>query len=799
MIPTANRKAIPPFRRALANERHYEAPDAPFSKYQISYSLPPLHLEEFPTKLTNFRSVKEAYEQDVLNGNKEQKDVYVDPNASVLFNAIFPEIVASRGIGKLQQKDFDTWNFREKGGAPQRVLLERVFRMIDKDGNGTIEGDELRQILKETGVLRNEQACEEMFQAVDLDHNGVIDFDEFQEFWKTARFGDNEMQLLGLALRDHMTQKAKPLVENNVEILMHPKDLVVDEHVDFLCVGGPSTYAAALLHKAQYPSDSILHVVGSRFDSNADGSAYYYHERDAFPLYINKVNTGWYCVYADLMKRFRSSESLRDMCVEDRHHVKIAINWGDLLKYPWMVFSIFIPNTYHAFMDLIVRDPKDSLMQQACLHSQRVPRIVETVCEKLGLPSRAFLVRDPDRAVYIDVEGEKRAGEHFDWLNKYADIPYHSLDPSQFGSLVTQALAFDRDGALSPWMFENFYTAFEQVGIKSQQNWFLDSLYVQSDKEENHRLVGTAARFANCETGEVKTISFDKMTFSLGPSGRVVMDPSLSQDAPEDTSGMRTALNSVSNLVARGAMAHKGTMWAAGSSSVCLLGIKRGAASGTKLDTFRKFIDGVNQHWTLIKEREVTVGQDVYDFFVIQMTGGGNFPSRYTKPDFVLNLLYTTEEIFGLNDFEDGDIIYDIVQSRGCGRSVSARNTVGFAPLAKNIVSAYGLGGIGMTTAFANGALQLQVLESLNEKEGDTVLADGTSKGRIGSTASREKLVEFYGEDIFSGVNYEAMIDDPRKTARALGVDQTVTSSEKWMVGSIGTSLATAMTYLAIF
>jgi hypothetical protein len=50
------------------------------------------------------------------------------------------------------------------------------------------------------------------------------------------------------------------------------------------------------------------------------------------------------------------------------------------------------------------------------------------------------------------------------------------------------------------------------------------------------------------------------------------------------------------------------------------LGVKRGAASNKKLDVFRKFIDGVNQqHWTLVKEREVIIGGDdddmIFDFF----------------------------------------------------------------------------------------------------------------------------------------------------------------------------------------
>ena len=55
----------------------------------------------------------------------------------------------------------------------------------------------------------------------------------------------------------------------------------------------------------------------------------------------------------------------------------------------------------------------------------------------------------------------------------------------------------------------------------------------------------------------------------------------------------------------------------------------------------------------------------IYRFFTIQMTGGGNFPSRLIRPDFLLNLLYTTEKIYGLDVMEHA--VHDFTQARGCG------------------------------------------------------------------------------------------------------------------------------------
>lgn len=53
----------------------------------------------------------------------------------------------------------------------------------------------------------------------------------------------------------------------------------------------------------------------------------------------------------------------------------------------------------------------------------------------------------------------------------------------------------------------------------------------------------------------------------------------------------------------------------------------------------------------------------LFDFCVIQMTGSGNFPSSHTKPDFVLNLLYTTEAVFGLEQFEKGALFMTLCRA----------------------------------------------------------------------------------------------------------------------------------------
>jgi len=248
--------------------------------------------------------------------------------------------------------------------------------------------------------------------------------------------------------------------------------------------------------------------------------------------------------------------------------------------------------------------------------------------------------------------------------------------------------------------------------------------------------------------------------------------------------------------VFRGNQVLKESMWASGSTSVMLIGIKLKPSSPSslssstfvassslledKMELFRKFLDGVNQHFTPISERLVQLPNNTtYRFFALQMTGGGNFPSRFTRPDVIVNLLHTTEQLFGLkpeynnnkdndsmnNSFEDGDIMYDVVQVRGCGRSVSATNSITFAPIANNAVINYALGGIGMTTMFPNGELSLQILENMEK------VKRGTVKNFVASP-----------DNPLRDIDYSMMIDDPSLTSRMLGVDTTISGKEKfWM------------------
>ncbi|KAI9192083.1 hypothetical protein LWI28_018132 [Acer negundo] len=64
------------------------------------------------------------------------------------------------------------------------VELKRVFATFDKNGDGFITKQELRESLKNLRLMVTEKEAEEMVVKVDANGDGLIDFDEFRILYK---------------------------------------------------------------------------------------------------------------------------------------------------------------------------------------------------------------------------------------------------------------------------------------------------------------------------------------------------------------------------------------------------------------------------------------------------------------------------------------------------------------------------------------------------------------------------------------------------------------------------------------
>ncbi|RVW22193.1 Calcium-dependent protein kinase 13 [Vitis vinifera] len=64
--------------------------------------------------------------------------------------------------------------------------LRKAFSYFDRDGNGYIERDELRDALMEDGADDCTDVVNDIFQEVDTDKDGRISYDEFVAMMKTG-------------------------------------------------------------------------------------------------------------------------------------------------------------------------------------------------------------------------------------------------------------------------------------------------------------------------------------------------------------------------------------------------------------------------------------------------------------------------------------------------------------------------------------------------------------------------------------------------------------------------------------
>ena len=135
-----------------------------------------------------------------------------------------------------------------------------------------------------------------------------------------------------------------------------------------------------------------------------------------------------------------------------------------------------------------------------------------------------------------------------------------------------------------------------------------------------------------------------------------------------------------------------------------------------------------------LAEKDVHIEGKHFKYFVMQSTGGGNFPAQHAHAETALNVLEANiVPILGLK--KEG-IEYDVLQVRSCARGkdnklksqklliaqtffivagVTAQNVFRMSAPASNMVMIYGLGGLGMTTMGSN-ALLLKALMDLRQK-----------------------------------------------------------------------------------
>ncbi|GFP92175.1 calcium-dependent protein kinase 13 [Phtheirospermum japonicum] len=95
------------------------------------------------------------------------------------------EAVDTNGKGTLDYGEFLAISLHLQRMANDEHL-HKAFSYFDKDGNGYIEPDELRNTLMEDGANDSTDVANDIFQEVDTDKDGRISYDEFVAMMKTG-------------------------------------------------------------------------------------------------------------------------------------------------------------------------------------------------------------------------------------------------------------------------------------------------------------------------------------------------------------------------------------------------------------------------------------------------------------------------------------------------------------------------------------------------------------------------------------------------------------------------------------
>ncbi|ESO92648.1 hypothetical protein LOTGIDRAFT_233083 [Lottia gigantea] len=598
---------------------------------------------------------------------------------------------------------------------------------------------------------------------------------------------------------------------NDIKIELDPNPNAMDDSDGFdVYIGGPAALTGAALQarSKQNPQKVLYGHNGKLGVSNWKGSASYVHIRDAVPVYYWPNNHGVYLTYATvkhfLQRYLQPDKYMKDIC-EDPHWNKLRFNFINFLKEP-SILKIFAKNQIKALQDVglhiqgtALNPPEKTTAHVSCHHAS----LTQEILDELNASKPFFLKSNKDAyALSVFLGSKKEVAETasvFNHIKRDAggnileyrflhvdEIKERGYDPN----FVPKAAAFSNDGYLPPYIGTDMLKMIRDEGGFVNEKLQLLKILVQLEK--NGDVTVTKIVWKHTESGEIKTTPVNTLYLSLGPSMKrlEVCQPSENQlkdilntsdsiasPNPLVPSKISKSLNKIKsqNLL-------KKMMHASGMSIVFIVRVDKAIVPESKMTRFRDHIDGHNKHIVRLSEKQVHIGEKTYQYFVLQTTGGGYFPSKEVHAETGLNIIKANAiPLLGLND--EG-VEFDILQARSCARGVTAQNVFRFAAPASNMVMIYGIGGIGMTTMAPN-ALLMKAIMTLRKR-----LASGTMS--VSEFQQRLKTSQFVGIPHWNKPNpfkrnYAQFMDNPNLISQKLGV-----------VASLGKQISNRYTRLGI-
>jgi len=483
-------------------------------------------------------------------------------------------------------------------------------------------------------------------------------------------------------------------------------------------VGGPAVaVGAATQAKSGESSDKVLYGHnGNKGVSNWKGSASYFHIRDCVPVYYWPDNHGAYTLYATVkhfLQRNLMSQTYKKQLTTDPNWNKLRLDWLSLIKEPSLLL-LFAKNQYYAMLDVgfhmkgtNLRSESEQTAATTCTFASVTPKVLKHLENE-----RPLILDGSDvikaKAVYTfsgkdeevkEIQGviknlESIAGGN---LLEHKFLKDTEIKERGFGlKHVKKAAIFPNDGYFPPYLDKELEKIVADNGGQVNSNMQLKTILVKPNSDGKDVRV-SKIRWQDTATGDFKETKVNSLYVSLGPSMK-----NMKVETPTDGHNALMLKSFANNLVGK-------MMWASAASIVFMVRVDKSKVKDENLTCLRDHIDGHNKHIVRLAEKDVTIGNKDYKYFVMQSTGGGHFPTKHAHAETALNVFEAN--IVPILDLKRDGIEYDILQVRSCARGVTAQNVFRLAAPASNMVMIYGLGGLGMTTMGGNSLLMKAMMD----------------------------------------------------------------------------------------
>merc|ERR1711935_1263538 len=105
------------------------------------------------------------------------KSLGFDVKHAVVYNMVGD--LDADGSGEIEFGEFLEVMTAKLSDKNTKEEIDRVFKLFDKDGNGTLEADDLGRVCKELGEDMTEEDIREVITRMDVDGDGAVGLDDF--------------------------------------------------------------------------------------------------------------------------------------------------------------------------------------------------------------------------------------------------------------------------------------------------------------------------------------------------------------------------------------------------------------------------------------------------------------------------------------------------------------------------------------------------------------------------------------------------------------------------------------------